>query len=190
MKNDGGALSRRSASHVDALVASASSAALALPPHGVQGRLAWFAPLCRVNCMWLCSPWVCQLSFRSNLPKAVHVPGVASLPGPPIPRLPAPSVFACVLLGIGVPWCLPHLREDAVWGGSMTAVCLHSAFCGFSCFFMLCFSLCRLLLFASSLLRWWCDWVVCILSRSFLRVLAVSVCLHLGVCLVLWLALW
>ena len=71
--------------------------------------------------------WVCQLSFRLELPKAVHAPGVASLPGPPIPRLPAPSVFACVLLGIGVPWCLPHLREDAVWGGSMTAVCLHSA---------------------------------------------------------------
>ena len=116
--NDGGALSWHSASHVDALVASASSAALALPLHGVQGRLAWFAPWCRVNCMCLCSPWVCQLSFRSNLPKAVHVPGVASLPGSPISRLSTPSVFACVRLELGFPRCLPHLPwEDASRGG-------------------------------------------------------------------------
>ena len=37
---DGGALSWRSATHADVLVASASSAALVLPLHGVQGRLA------------------------------------------------------------------------------------------------------------------------------------------------------
>ena len=132
---------------------------------------------------------IAGLVFDCALPLAVHGPGFASLPGPPIARLPAPSVFACVLLGIGVPWCLPHLREDAVWGGSMTAVCLHSAFCGFSCFFMLCFSLCRLLLFASSLLRWWRDWVVCCLTLGFLRVLAVLICLHFGISLASWLLL-
>ena len=90
-----------------------------------EGWLALLRGIALIACV--SASVVCQLSFRMELPKAVHAPGVASLPGPPIPRLPAPSVFACVLLGIGVPWCLPHLREDAVWGGSMTAVCLHSA---------------------------------------------------------------
>ena len=45
-------------------------------------------------------------------PLAVHGPGFASLPGPPIARLSAPSVFACVLLGFGSPGCLPHHFQE------------------------------------------------------------------------------
>ena len=96
-----------------------SSAAFLLPPscHPGRERFAAFAPWCRVNCMCLCFLWVCRLSFRFNLPKAVHVPGIASLPGPPISRLPTPSVFACVHLELGFPRCLPHPSwEDAICG--------------------------------------------------------------------------
>ena len=70
-----------------------------------------------------------------------------------------------------------------MWGGSTTAVCLHSARLRFfSCFMLAAMlsSLCLLLLFASSLLGWWRDWVVRLLPRGFLRVLAMLVCLHLS----------
>ena len=76
-----------------------------------EGWLALLRGIALIACV--SASVVCQLSFRMELPKAVHAPGVASLPGPPIARLPAPSVFACVRLGIGVPWCLRRGRETA-----------------------------------------------------------------------------
>ena len=63
---DGGTLSWRSASHVDVLVSSTSSAAMVLPLHGVQGRMACFAPWYRVNCMCLCFGGSASLVFDWN----------------------------------------------------------------------------------------------------------------------------
>ena len=92
---DGGALSWRSATHADVLVASASSAALVLPLHGVQRRLECFAPWCRVNCMCLCFGgsasfvfgWNCLKRFTAQVSHPFQ--GHPSLGCRPLPSLRA-----------------------------------------------------------------------------------------------------
>ena len=135
-----------------------------------------------------------SLVSDSTCLKRFTFPGVASLPGPPIPRLPAPSVFACVRPESGFQRCLPHLQwKDAMCGVGpwLQSVCflLCLWFAELSCLLLCFLSLCLFLLPASSLLRWWRDWVVCCLTLGFLRVLAVLICLHFGISLASWLLL-
>ena len=114
-------------------------------------RFATFAPWCLALISCCSASWCLSagLVLDCASPLAVHGPGFASLPGPPIARLSALSVFACVHLDFGFPRCLPHLSRggccDVGWVHDCN-VALHSsllAVCIFSCLLrlLLCFSL-------------------------------------------------